>query len=156
MTCTVCGTQSDDHANWFLVRENRWLDHLKVWSWHPTLADQAEIYSICGEEHLKILVLHWLTKANLDLQRANVPPNGALAEPVVGVEPVAAGRLLGELAVHRNSHSQHWTGSTEAMECILTAITGREVKARAADYSLASFHMEPTEELAYACGAGCV
>lgn len=155
VTCAVCGANSEYHANWFLVVENRWLDHLKVLSWHATLADQSEIQSVCGEEHLKVLILHWLTLDNLDLHHGNQKIQPLIAEHSVGREPSSAGRLLGELAVHRNPLSQNWTGSAQTFECIVNAITGREAKPRAADYSLASFHAEATEELACVHAAGC-
>lgn len=154
-SCAVCGVQTNYHASWFLVAENRWLDRLKILSWHPTLADQAEIQSVCGEEHLKVLILHWLTQANLDLHHGN---DTSLAFPVGDPEDserASAGRLLGELAVHRNPRSRNWSGSLQMFESIVNAITGGEAKARAADYSLASFHAEPGEELACAHAAGC-
>ncbi len=151
--CAVCGAQSDYHANWFLLLENRWLDHLKILSWHPALADRAGIQSVCGVEHLELLLLHWLTQANLDFHCATHPANRPLlSELPTDREPAAAGRLLGELAVHRNPHSPHWTGSIQALQCILAAITGREPKPRAADYSLASFHREQGE---FAYAASC-
>ena len=153
--CAVCGAQTHYHANWFLVAENRWLDHLKVLSWHPVLADRADMQSVCGEDHLKVLIRHWLTQADLDLRngKQNLPQNAELAQ---ACELSYAGRVLGELAVHRNPLSRNWTGSAQALECILSALTGREPKARAADYSLASFHAEAAEELAYSQAAGRV
>lgn len=157
VACTVCGAQTDFHGDWFLVVENRWLDHLKILSWHPTLADQAEIQSVCGEEHLKVLILHWLTQANLNLRNGRntaAPIVAAHAENTDGA-PATFGRLLGELAVHRNPLSRMWTGSAQTLECIVRAVSGREGKPRAADYSLACFH-EPSEELAYAHSAGSV
>ena len=36
--------------------------------------------------------------------------------------PLAVGRPLGELAVHRESFSRVWSGSPESLECILDAI----------------------------------
>ena len=156
--CAVCGVQSDCHANWFLVLENRWLDHLKILSWHPTLADQVEIQSVCGEDHLKILIGHWLTQANLDLRNAKhtAAPVSVANSKTTETAPAAFGRLLGELAVHRNPLSRNWTGSAQTLESIVSALTGREAKPRAEDYSLASLHPEPAEELAHAHAAGCV
>ncbi len=154
VTCAVCGIQSVYHANWFLVLENRWLDHLKILSWHPALAEQAEIQKVCGEEHLRILLWHWLTQANLDLHgEQKAPP--LMARYLEDTEPSSAGRLLAELAVHRYPRSANWTGSAQMFECIVRAITGREAKPQASDYSLASFHADPTEELRYAHAAGC-
>ena len=38
--CSVCGLDTFRHAGWFLVFENRWLDCLKILSWHFALASQ--------------------------------------------------------------------------------------------------------------------
>ncbi len=156
VSCAVCGAQTNYHARWFLVVENRWLDHLKILSWHPVLADQAEMQSVCGEDHLKVLIQHWLTQANLNLQGGKKPVTPIFADYQENADPalLVRGRLLGELAVHRGPRSRVWTGSTQTLECILNALTGREAKLRAADYSLASFHAEQPEELAYTHSAG--
>ena len=154
--CTVCGAEAKHHAGWFLVAENRWLDHLKILSWHPVLADQREIQSVCSEEHLKVLLNHWLSQANLDLKeglRTVVPLTSERPQQAEPPLP-AVGELLGELAVHRQSLSRGWTGSAQTLECILRALTGREAKIRAADYSLASLHAPPAEELVYRHSAG--
>ncbi len=101
-------------------------------------------------------MLHWLMQANLDLRPGNREILPLPEEHFEITEPRMAGRLLGELAVHRDPRSQRWTGSAQMFECIVSAITGRESKPRAADYSLASFPVEPTEEVAYAHAAtGC-
>ncbi len=154
--CAVCGAQTHYHANWFLVAENRWLDHLKILTWHPALADQAEVQSVCGEEHLKVLILHWLMQADLDLQNGEGKSEPQNAEFSQHVEPGYAGKVLGEFAVHRNPLSRNWTESAQALECILGALTGREPRAGAPDFSLASFHAEATEELTYSQAAGRV
>jgi hypothetical protein len=36
--CCVCGLDMLRRSGWFLVIENRWLDRLKILSWHSTLA----------------------------------------------------------------------------------------------------------------------
>jgi len=38
--CSVCGLDTFRRAGWFLVVENRWLDRLKILSWHSSLAGQ--------------------------------------------------------------------------------------------------------------------
>jgi len=58
------------------VVENRWLDHLKIFCWHPWLAEQPEIRSVCGDQHLRILLQHWLNQANL-----NLPTPGGQTNP---------------------------------------------------------------------------
>jgi len=107
------------------VAENRWLDRLKILSWHPSLAAEKDIKSVCCREHLKTRLAHWLTRASL-----RIPPARTLPLPI-GSDPDltdldlghhAVGRMLGELAVHRESFSRVWSGSPESLECILDAL----------------------------------
>src|ERR1035438_9061821 len=72
--CSVCGLDTFRHKGWFLVVENRWLDRLKILSWHSSLATQNGMRSVCCREHLKTLVAHWLTQASLRLTQADFPP----------------------------------------------------------------------------------
>jgi hypothetical protein len=125
--CVVCDKRSDEHARWFLVIENSWLDRIKVLSWHPVLAEQSAMHSVCGKRHLEMLLTHWLTYGNFNSQSARIPevtladhvavPGNELTLPLPG-------QLVGELAVHRESLSRLWTGSPEARESIFEALTG--------------------------------
>ncbi len=139
--CSVCGLDTFRHTGWFLVVENRWLDRLKVLSWHPSLATQKDMKSVCCREHLKILLAHWLTRASLRIPPAHTPPLPIGSDPNlsdVDLGPGAVGRLLGELAVHRESFSRVWSGSPESLECILNALipVGSENKLRALELQL--------------------
>ncbi len=123
--CSVCGLDTFRHTGWFLVIENRWLDRLKILSWHSSLATQKDVKSVCCRQHLKTLVSHWLSQANLRLPPADYSPlplgsDAALAESDLG--PHSVGQLVGELAVHRESFSRVWSGSPAALECILDAL----------------------------------
>ena len=40
LPCSVCGLDTFRRTGWFLVVENRWLDRLKILSWHSSLASQ--------------------------------------------------------------------------------------------------------------------
>jgi hypothetical protein len=148
--CTVCGIEANQHASWLLVTENRWLDRLKILSWHPLLAGQKDLLSVCGKQHLKTLIAHWLTQANLELQGG-----GDLAVPItsesrteVELGPLSVGRLVGELFVHRESFSQAWTGSPEALECILNALVGVEPRKPAVNFSVFDMSADCYRELA--------
>lgn len=125
--CSVCGMEGSDHSGWFLVMENRWLDRLKVLHWHPLLAEQAQIQSVCGKFHLKTLITHWLIHANLQLL-ARGASDWALAagsDPAeLACDPASMARLVGELAIHREALSLAWSGSPETLECILSALIG--------------------------------
>ena len=144
--CSVCGLDTVRHTGWFLVIENRWLDRLKILSWHSSLATQKDMKSVCCRQHLKTLVSHWLSQANLRLSPGLYPPLPIGSDPTLAdfdLGPDAVGRLVGELAVHRESFSRVWSGSAAALECILDALItiGAENKPHALECQL--FHPQP-------------
>jgi hypothetical protein len=123
--CSVCGLDTFRHKGWFLVVENRWLDRLKILSWHSALATQPDMKSVCSREHLKALIAHWLTQASLRLPPSHYAPMAISSDPSltdIDLGPEAVGRLVGELAVHRESFSRVWSGSPAALEYILDAL----------------------------------
>jgi hypothetical protein len=125
--CSVCGIGAGDPSGWFLVVENCWLDRLKVLDFHPVLAEQAQMQCVCGKFHLKTLITHWLIHANLQLRATGISEwalatGTGLSELVCGGSSM--GRLVGELAIHREARSHAWSGSPEALECILNALIG--------------------------------
>jgi hypothetical protein len=139
--CCVCGLDTFRHKGWFLVVENRWLDRLKILSWHSSLASQSDIKSVCCRQHLRALIAHWLTQASLRLPPAKDPPlpigsDPNLADFELGTD--AVGRLVGELAVHRETFSRVWTGSPAALETILDALIsiGADNKPHAMEFHL--------------------
>lgn len=137
--CSVCGLDTFRRTGWFLVVENRWLDRLKILSWHSSLAAQKDMKSVCCREHLKALIAHWLTQASLRLPPAHYPPLPIGSDPNLAdfdLGPHAVGRLVGELAVHRESFSRVWSGSAAALECILDALItiGAENKPHALEF----------------------
>jgi hypothetical protein len=124
-SCCVCGLGTLRHTGWFLVVENRWLDRLKILAWHSSLASQPNMKSVCCRQHLKTLIAHWLTQASLRLPPAQIRPLPIGADSNLDdldLGPQAVGRLVGELAVHRESFSRVWSGSPAALECILDAL----------------------------------
>ena len=131
LSCVVCGIETKRHTGWFLVMDNCWLDRVKVLSWHPVLAQTGKMRSVCGKTHLKILLTHWLNHANLQLMaNGEAPPPMTLDTALAGSAhaTLALGKVLGELAVERDPLSPVWTGSPEAMECILDALIGETEK----------------------------
>jgi hypothetical protein len=123
--CSARGLDTIRRAGWLLVVGNRWLDRLKILSWHASLAAQKDIKSVGCRDHLKRLIAHWLTQASLRLPPSESAPMPMGSDPSLAdfdLGPLAVGRLLGELAVHRESFSQVWSGSPESLECILGAI----------------------------------
>ncbi len=121
--------------------ENRWLDRLKILSWHSSLASQKDMRSVCCRQHLKALIAHWLTQASLRLPPALHPPLPIGSDPTLAdfdLGPDSVGRLVGELAVHRESFSRVWSGSPAALEYILDALItiGAENKPQALEFRL--------------------
>jgi hypothetical protein len=127
LSCAVCGIETKRHAGWFLVMDNCWLDRVKVLSWHPVLAREGRIRGVCGQLHLKRLLTHWLNHGNLQLLASGAAPWPIALDDTLAKSSYArfsVGRVVGELAVERDSSSPVWTGSPEAMECILDALIG--------------------------------
>jgi hypothetical protein len=125
LPCAVCGLDTFRHTGWFLVVENRWLDRLKILSWHATLARQKDMRSVCCRPHLKALIAHWLTQASLRLPPVCDPPMPIGSDPSLSdtdLGPDAVGRLVGELAVHRESFSRVWSGSAASLEYIVDTL----------------------------------
>lgn len=159
--CSVCGLDTFRHQEWFVVIDNRWLDRLKILSWHPSLAIQKDVKSVCCREHLKALVAHWLTRASLRVAPVqSLPPIPIGSDPTsadIDLGPEALGRLVGELTVHRESFSRVWSGSPESLECILDALItiGAENKPQALEFQL--FHPPASpQEASLQSGAGRV
>lgn len=124
--CVVCRKQVPEHSGSFLVLENAWLDRLKILSWHPALAAQSEMHSVCSQRHLELLITHWLTYANLQFDRARIPEfvlasHGYRPGDAFNLPP--PGQLVGELSVHRESATRLWTGSAQAREGIFEALS---------------------------------
>jgi hypothetical protein len=138
--CAVCGIESNQRASWFLVVENRWLDRIRILSWHPVLAAQDDMLGVCGWQHLKTLISHWLTEADLEFQadRDHAVPITSGNQTPTELGPLALSWLVGELAVHRDTLSRAWTGSPETMACIMNALIG-EVEPRSPDTNFSVF-----------------
>jgi hypothetical protein len=127
LSCVVCGIETKRHAGWFLVMDNCWLDRVKIVSWHPTLARDGRMRGVCGKQHLKTLLTHWLNHANLQLVASGASPWPIALDDSQGrsnYSTISIGKVVGELAVQREAISRVWTGSPEAMECILNALIG--------------------------------
>ena len=123
LPCTVCGQEAGDGAGWFLVAENNWLDSIKILRWHPTLAEQEAMHGVCCIEHVRTLLIHWLNFASLLFPTSPSlcrPTGGSMDAEKTGVKFNPA--LVGELAIHRESLSRTWSGSEQALDCILEAL----------------------------------
>lgn len=132
LPCSVCGLVALRHDGWFLVMENRWLDRLKILSWHATLAKAGNVRSACSREHLKLLIAYWLEEASLRLAspacRVPTPLAGTPENIGTDIDPKAMGCFIAELSVCREPLSRGWAGSPESLECILEALAPPETK----------------------------
>ncbi len=131
--CSVCGLDTLRRDNWFLVVENRWLDRLKILTWHPSLAPQQGFKSACGREHLRILIGYWLDEASLGLlplAREPMPITSNAGPDEAEFGPEASGKLIGELSVFREAFSRVWTGSPATLEAIVDALLPIEYAAQ--------------------------
>jgi hypothetical protein len=145
LRCSICGQGAFRHSGWFLAVENRWLDRLRIYDWHPSLAAGNEVGSACCREHLKTLIDHWLSESNLSLPRRDQGPPAIAGIPDRDDFESGArvgGRMVAELAVCREPFSRGWTGTPEILDGIVNAIPGREEEIQS--YAMKS---QPTELL---------
>ncbi len=153
LSCVVCGVETKRHTGWFLVMDNCWLDRVRVFSWHPALAREGRMRGVCGKQHLKTLLTHWLNHANLQLIVSGTSPwPSALNADQSGSNSPAfsMGKVVGELAVQRESLSREWTGSPEARECILNVLIGEaENQPRGPENSLPDRSLGYSREYAF-------
>jgi hypothetical protein len=123
MPCAVCGFDSFSRDGWFLVAENRWLDRLKIFAWHASLASENGFQSVCGREHLHVLIGYWLEQANLRLLSSAKEPLAAPDDPADHGENCPGANFIAELSVYREDSSHAWAGSSTTLESILDALT---------------------------------
>jgi hypothetical protein len=148
--CSICGLDTFRHSGWFIVVENRWLDRLKILSWHSSLASQKDAKSVCCRQHLKALIGHWLTQATLRLPPSHYAPMPIGSDPNLtdaDLGPITVGRLVGELSVHRESFSRVWSGSAANLESILDALItiGAENQPHKLEFHLSDRHSSSHE-----------
>lgn len=128
-TCAICGEVQQQGNGWFMLVENRWTDRLKILAWNGTLAGTEGVHLACGTSHVQQLVVHWMTMGSLDFPFAEAPvaytakrvskaktldqPNGY----------VSSSRVLGELAVDRESLRRVLRENPESLVAVLEALT---------------------------------
>jgi hypothetical protein len=129
--CLVCGFDSFSRDGWFLVAENRWLDRLRIFDWHPSLASERGFQSICGREHLNVLIGYWLEQGNLRCLSSVEERLPTLSDPgdSCGSEDFCSvAKLIGELSVYREGSSHVWAGSPATLDSILDALVPVDIQ----------------------------
>lgn len=129
--CLVCGFDSFSRDGWFLVAENRWLDHLRIFAWHPSLASEDGFQSLCGREHLNVLIGYWLEQGNLRClspAKECLPGASNTSSSIRNKHFHPGAKLIGELSIYREGSSHVWAGSPATLESILDALTPPEIE----------------------------
>ncbi|GAC1431948.1 MAG: hypothetical protein NVS1B11_02460 [Terriglobales bacterium] len=109
--CALCGEIRTSGKNWYLLAENQWENRLQIFGWSDLLAGREDLFCACGPNHVRELVVHWMTTGRLDYPFARV----SASRPPVFRERIQShnnkqtnpreysARALGELSVHRES-----------------------------------------------------
>lgn len=117
--CAICLEPHIGNDGWFLLSGNRWMDRLKVLEWREELASRPGMQPVCGVAHVQELVVHWMTTGSLDYPFAHRPP----ARPALQRDLDADGfKVLGELAVDRETVDRILIESPESLSCLLSAL----------------------------------
>lgn len=125
--CTVCGEERSPGQVWFLVAESHWEDKLKVLEWQDELSTRQGIHAACCGGHVEELVVHWMTTGSLDYPFATVGHKKVDRRkqrlgwilPVVEEPNIKGARLIGELAVDRESVRRAFREDPESLRVIL-------------------------------------
>jgi hypothetical protein len=125
--CAICGEERSNGQVWFLVAESHWEDKLKVLEWQDELADRQGIFAACCGGHVEELVVHWMTTGSLDYPFATVGPKRVDSRrqrlgwilPTVDEPNTKGSRLIGELAVDRESVRRALREDAESLRVIL-------------------------------------
>jgi hypothetical protein len=128
--CTICGEERSAGQVWFLVAESHWEDKLKVLEWQDELSSRRGIYAACCGGHVEELVVHWMTTGSLDYPFATVGHKKVDRRrqrlgwtlPVVEEPNIRGARLIGELAVDRESVRRAFREDPESLQVILDGI----------------------------------
>lgn len=130
-TCAVCGKKRWDGDPWFLLVDSHWQDRLKILEWNDQLALQSGIACACSAVHVEQLVVQWMTAGTLDhpfaISLEEEPNrgagNGRAAAALDSNSVDTSGlRLIGELAVHRESMMRVLNESPHSLAAIMEAL----------------------------------
>src|SRR6266567_7653704 len=94
------------------MTESCWEDKLKIWKWNEAMAARPAVHSLCSPQHVRELIVHWMTTGCLHYPFARAYPNLTSFRPKsrLGREGQDDQRSLpfrlGEIAVDRNAVSR--------------------------------------------------
>lgn len=125
-TCSICGDAAAPEGRWFLVVQNLWEDKLKILEWNDRLATNEDVHQACSIEHVRELVVHWMTTGSLDYPFAQLRLLGReapLRSASHGIRDwEVSARPLGELAVHRESMQRVLSENPHSLKTILDSL----------------------------------
>jgi hypothetical protein len=124
--CAICGEERSAEQVWFLVAESHWEDKLRVLEWQHELAMRCGIYAACTAAHVEELVVHWMTTGSLDYPFATVGRKPGRRRqrlgwilPTIEEPDIRGARLIGELAVDRESVRRALREDPDSLQVIL-------------------------------------
>ena len=126
--CRICQCERRDGEQWFLLVGNQWEDRLRILPWSERLSSGEGMHAACSPGHVQQLVAHWMATGALDYPFAHVgavkAPSAPLPEKAFNQDfsPHAGSRVLGELAVHRESLRRLLMESPESLVPVLDAL----------------------------------
>jgi len=123
--CAICGQERSANQPRFLIAENTWEDKLTILQWSEHLASWAGLQVACSIDHVEELVIHWMTTGRLDFPFARTALGAASWRPILppgGRVDISGARLVGELAVHRESVERLLIENPRSLQAILDAL----------------------------------
>ena len=113
-----------------MLTENHWTDRLKILNWNDAMVGQAGVHTACGAAHVQQMVVHWMAMGSLEYPFARVPSTatgsvrkrrGTTAEKPLDPD-IRGAKVIGELAVHRESLSRVLRENPASLVGILEAL----------------------------------
>jgi hypothetical protein len=122
--CSICLEPRNEEDGWFLLTENSWTDRLKILGWNDTLVSEPGVHAACGAAHVQQLVVHWMATGSLNypFARSHIGERTRRKRPHQPEIDIRGAKVIGELAVHRESLSRVLRENPESLGSILSAL----------------------------------
>lgn len=122
--CSICLEPKTEENGWFLLTENSWTDRLKILGWNDALVSEPGVHAACGAAHVQQLVVHWMATGSLNypFARSHAGERPRRRRAHQAEIDVRGAKVIGELAVHRESLSRVLQENPESLGSILSAL----------------------------------
>ena len=122
--CAICGNTRQPGETWFLISENDWEDRLKIWRWDREAGAQKGMHSVCGQRHVRELVVHWMTTGCLHYPFAEIPSSSQNKRfkplsPDIHLGSRRVPEELGEVAVDREAVARALVENPSSLNAVL-------------------------------------